>query len=195
VKAKLKAPSLYEAWAAGVRAGQVVVSNGPLLDLTVNGSGPGALLNATGTLQGEAVASFHRPLERLEIIVNGKVEASRDVAGQREARLPFRIPRQDSSWVAARVTSPGLQGEPVIQAHTNPVYVLRDGQPVSAANAREALRARWEAQAAYYRNTDLIFSREQERAELIAKVDEALQVLRSSRTPAYRRQLSARTRF
>src|SRR5262249_20259270 len=34
--------SAYERWAEGVRAGAVVVSNGPLLDLSVNGQAPGA---------------------------------------------------------------------------------------------------------------------------------------------------------
>jgi hypothetical protein len=114
----------------------------------------------------------------MEIIVNGKVEVSRDVAGQREARLPFRVSMPDSAWVAARVTSPRLEGEPLIQAHTNPVYVLRDRKPVAVGNARATLRARWEEQAKYYRSSELVFSRPQERAELIAKVQEALDVLR-----------------
>lgn len=188
VRADAGASSAYEAWSAGVRAGQVVVSNGPLLELTVNGKGPGAVLESTGTLEGEASASFHRSLESLEIIVNGKIAARLDASGQRTARLPFRIPVQESCWVAARVTSPSLEGEPVIQAHANPVYVLRDGQPVAADNARERLRARWEAQAAYYRSRDLVFSNDQQRAELIAKVDQALEVLRSGRIPDYRRR-------
>jgi hypothetical protein len=188
VKAKGRAPSLYQAWAEGVRAGHVVVSNGPLLDLTVNGNGPGAVLDATGILEGEATARFHRPLERLEIIVNGRVETGRDVTGLSEARLPFRISTRDSSWIAARVTSPSLGGQPVIQAHTNPVYVLRDGKPVAVSDARASLRARWERQATYYRSADLVFSREQDRAELIRKVDEALQVLRGSHTPAHANQ-------
>jgi hypothetical protein len=187
VKAVPMASSLYETWAAAVRAGQVVVSNGPLLDLKVNGSGPGAVLNGTGTLEGEAVASFHRPLERLEIIVNGKVAAIRDVSGQREARLAFNVSMQDSAWVAARVTTSSLEGEPVIQAHTNPVYVLRDDRPVAVGDVRATLLARWEEQAKYYRSSDLIFLREQDRAELIAKTEEALQMLRSNRAPAYRR--------
>jgi hypothetical protein len=181
------AVSLFDAWAAGVRAGEVVISNGPLLDLTVNGRGPGAVVNGSGTVEGGATAAFHRALEKIEIIVNGKVAASGDVRGQREARLPFRLALQESSWVAARVTSPSLEGEPIIQAHTNPVYVLRDNKPVTAGNARTALRARWEEQSKFYRGADLVFAREQQRTELIAKVDQALEVLRSDRVPQYRR--------
>jgi hypothetical protein len=169
------------------------VSNGPLLDLTVNGRGPGALVDWPGTVEGEATAAFHRPLEKIEIIVNGKVAASQAVRDQqREARLPFRLPLQESSWVAARVTSPSLEGEPVIQAHTNPVYVLRDNKPVAAGNARKALLARWEEQSKYYRSSSLIFAKAEDRAELIAKVDQTIEVLRSDRVPEYGRRPGGR---
>ncbi len=170
--------SAYEAWAAGVRAGQVVVSNGPLLDFAAAGRAPGAVVNWTGgAAEGEATAAFHRPIEKLEIVVNGKVAASRDGQGQREVRLPFRIPIEESSWIAARATGANLEGEPRIQAHTNPLYLLRDNRPVSAGNARETLRARWEQQAKYYRSGDLVFANQQQRGELIRKVEEALAVL------------------
>ena len=182
------AGSIFDAWAAGVRTGQVVVSNGPLLDLKVNGRGPGAVMTSSGTLEGEAIAEFHRPLETIEIIVNGRVTASVPAKDQREIRLPFRIPIQESCWVAARVTSRSLEGQPVIQAHTNPVYVLRDNKPVAVGNARAALRARWEEQAKYYRSGALVFADEQQRAELMAKVDAALKVLQSDEVPDYRRQ-------
>jgi len=177
------AGSLFDAWAASVRAGQVVVSNGPLLNLTVNGRGPGAVLNSSGVLEGEASAEFHRPLETIEIVVNGKVEATQDAKGQREVRLPFRIAADGSAWVAARVKSRSVEGEPVIQAHTNPVYVLRDNTPAVVGNAREALRAKWEEQAKFYRSSALIFAREQERAELLEKVDAALKVLSTAPRP------------
>src|SRR5260370_7448147 len=47
--------SPYEAWAAGVRSGAVLLTNGPLLELT--------LPKKTGT--GTAPARFHPPLEQL----------------------------------------------------------------------------------------------------------------------------------
>src|SRR5262245_23443466 len=36
--------STYDVWVEGVRRGDVVVSNGPLLDLTVEGQAPGAVV-------------------------------------------------------------------------------------------------------------------------------------------------------
>jgi hypothetical protein len=169
-----------------------VVSNGPLLDLTVNGNGPGAVMNGNDILEGEARANFHRSLERIEIIVNGAVAASRDARGERQVRLPFRIPVKASSWIAARVVSPSLDGQPVIQAHTNAVYLVRDKKPVTVGNARSALRAKWEQQANFYRSSGLTFASEQQRADLLAKVDAALKVLQSDTGPEYRRQVPVR---
>src|SRR4051812_10602693 len=40
--------SAYERWAEGVRSGAAVVSNGPLLELTINGRGPGGVVNWDG---------------------------------------------------------------------------------------------------------------------------------------------------
>src|SRR5262249_43786261 len=39
--------SAYDAWVEGVRRGAVVVSDGPLLDLVVEGRGPGAIVDLT----------------------------------------------------------------------------------------------------------------------------------------------------
>jgi len=58
--------SPYEAWAAGVRSGNVLLSNGPLLEMQVD--------KKTGSVT--ASASFFRPLEKLEIVSNGKVIAA-----------------------------------------------------------------------------------------------------------------------
>ena len=88
--------SAYESWAAGVRAGQVVVSNGPLLELSVNGASPGATLDAN-VAQGEARAVFHRPISSLEIVANGQVVAAHaGTARQRRWRC-----RSGSLWARA----------------------------------------------------------------------------------------------
>lgn len=175
-------PSAYAAWAAGVRTGRVVVSNGPLLDLTVDGSAPGAVINWNGgqkPVEGEAVARYHRPLEKLEVVVNGKTVASIAGEGRHEVRLPFRFNLKESSWIATRATSASQEGEPEIQAHTNPVYLLREGRHVSVNGARRALLLRWQQQAGYYRSPDLEFSERRHREELLSNVEKALVVLGS----------------
>ena len=177
----VKAPageSAYESWAAGVRAGRVVVSNGPLVELAVNGAGPGATLDA-GVAEGTARAVFHRPITRLEIVANGQVVASRSGDGSvTEISLPFRVQVPESAWIAARAESPHREDEPEIRAHTNPVYVLRGGKPVRVEAARRAVIERWEREAEYYRSGGLAFADERRRRELLDKVDQALAALR-----------------
>src|SRR5207247_10018 len=71
--------SAYDRWAEGVRKGAVVVSNGPLLDLTIDDRGPGQVLDWDGEsteVRAIAEAVFSRPIEALELIVNGRVVSS-----------------------------------------------------------------------------------------------------------------------
>jgi hypothetical protein len=170
--------SAYESWAAGVRAGQAVVSNGPLLELSVNGAAPGATLDSD-VAEGEARAVFHRPISNVEVVVNGQVVAARAGDGKAtEVALSFRIPVRESVWVAARAQSPQREGEPEIRAHTNPVYILRSGRPVHVDVARRAVVERWEREAEYYRSSDLTFADEGQRRELLDNVARTLEALR-----------------
>ena len=105
-KAGTPARSAYDAWVEGVRRGAVVVSNGPLLDLVIEGQGPGAIIDLTAEskrIAGEARAVSHRPLETLEVVANGQVVQSIGGDGRRtELRLSFTLPTTGSVWVAAR---------------------------------------------------------------------------------------------
>jgi hypothetical protein len=65
-----------------------------------------------------------------------------------------------------------------MQAHTNPVFVLREGKPVRAAGAREAMAARWAAEVEYYRGAKLPFQKDAERQEFFAAAEKALAILR-----------------
>jgi hypothetical protein len=179
--------SAYDAWVEGVRRGAVVVSNGPLLDLAVDGRGPGAIVDLTGKsgpIAGEARGVWHRPLEALEVIANGRVVKSIEGDGRRtELRLPFTLPETESVWVAARVRARREGNEPVIQAHSNPVYLLRDRRPVHDRAARRAVAERWRRDVDYYRGGELIFADPQQRKELLSRLDEATRVLERDPEP------------
>jgi hypothetical protein len=171
----------------GVKKGANVVTNGPLLDLLVEGQGPGALVDWQGesrTIRGETQAVFHRPLETLDVVVNGKLAATLAGDGRRkELRLPFEIPVNESVWVAARVRGQRVDNEPTIQAHTNPVYVLRERRPVHVKAAREAVAARWKQELDYYRGTDLTFHGPEERRELEDALERATRILEDEPKP------------
>jgi hypothetical protein len=179
--------SAFDLWVEGVRRGEAVVSNGPLLDLVVEGRASGAVVDWRGDskpIRGEASASAFRPLEALEIVVNGQVVATRAGDGkQRALRLPFEVPLAGSAWVAARVRAIRVANEPAIQAHTNPVYVLRDRRPVYIKAARDAVIARWKRELDYYRGTELTFADPEHRRELEAKLEEATRILQGEPKP------------
>jgi hypothetical protein len=138
----------YDTWARGVREGRVVVSNGPIVELEVRDG------------KARATAAFHRGIESLEIVRNGEVVAA--LRG-REATADIACP--ESCWVAARARAPKLPGEPDIQAHTNPVYLLRDGRPVRVESAVRSLRAKWDEELAYFRSAGIVFGDEAKKRE------------------------------
>ena len=180
--------SAYDAWAAGVRKGAVVVTNGPLLDFAVQGRGPGEVIRwhaEAMEAKGVATASFHRPIEKLEIVANGRVVASRQGGnGATSLALPFNVSLKESTWVAARTQARHGEGEPEIWAHANPVYVLKDGQPVHMEADRQELLERWEKEAAYYRNPELVFANENQRRELLEMVEQTRKLLSEPPLPS-----------
>ncbi len=167
--------SAYAAWASGVRRGEVLLTNGPLLEFSANGQRWGASVSWSGDshdVQGRAEAAYFRPIESIEIVRNGEIVAQQrgDGAAQ-QLRLDFRFELNESSWIAARVTAQSTEGEPLIQAHTNPIYFQRDSQPVSVHSAQQALQDRWRNEAAFYRSGNLRFPGEQSFQQFLAGVD------------------------
>jgi hypothetical protein len=159
----------YQAWAAGVRKGEVIVTNGPLVEVELDSA------RTTAT----ARASFHRPVERLDIVVNGVVSTRVTGEGGRTSlTASARLPEGQSCWVAAHAIAAKGPGEPVRQAHTNPVYALRNGQAVRVPAARASVAARWERELEWYRSAALSFPGERERREFFDFAERALRELR-----------------
>lgn len=128
----LDEPFTQAAWQKGVAAGRTFVSTGPILDLQVNGSRPGARLDLkkseklTVTLHAYGHAE-QVPLSALELVVHGQVlrRAAPSDPGQSPAHLSltFTLDRvQQGMWIAARTFGASTQ-----VAHTSPVYVTIDG--------------------------------------------------------------------
>jgi hypothetical protein len=62
----------------------------------------------------------------VEIVVNGKVAATRNIAADGQPHdLTFDIPLTASSWIAARVLP---------AAHTNPIFAIVGGKPIRASH-------------------------------------------------------------
>jgi hypothetical protein len=129
-----------DAWYASFKAGHVFVTNGPILDFTVNGEPMGAEIRVgKGARLDIAAAAQLNPdvdqLGRLEIVVHGDIVATREANGQDRVALRTELIADRSMWIAVRAYGTrevAPQGQvqsmgPV--AHSAPIYVVVDGQP------------------------------------------------------------------
>lgn len=142
----------YQNWLDGIRRGRTFVTNGPMLEFTVDGKDIGGevLMKTPGsvTLQGQASFDPKRDNVRtLEVIENGSVlrTFSRD-EGSSQVTFGFDHVVKRASWFAIRIsgTKIGEQRESPSLAHTGPIYVSVEGLPGLAGHpaARQSVR-RW----------------------------------------------------
>ncbi|MFQ5948129.1 MAG: CehA/McbA family metallohydrolase, partial [Acidimicrobiia bacterium] len=138
VFAKIDGGFTTDSFAAAVGAGRTFVTNGPMLTLTVEGRRIGDRIEARpgDRLRVEAAARSHLPMDRIELIVNGRVTASTEAVetGQR-AGLRHQLTVTESCWIALRALGPAhpLVLDESLFAHTSPIYVDAEGQPVASA--------------------------------------------------------------
>jgi hypothetical protein len=128
--------SAYESWAKGIPAGEVVVSNGPMVRLEVKDN--------TARISGQ----FFRPLQSLELIADGRdVERKTGNGTPNHMQSSFPIP-PNASWVAARVSAVNIEGEPALRAHTNPRF-LKHG--IVDRDRRQELADHFAREIEYYK--------------------------------------------
>jgi len=129
-----------DAWYASFKAGHVFVTNGPMVDFTVNGQGMGQEIRVpSGTrLQIAASAQLNPDIDklgRLDLIVQGDVVATGRADGGDRIELRKELTADHSMWIAVRASGEReippqgqVQGLGAI-AHTAPIYVVVDGRP------------------------------------------------------------------
>jgi hypothetical protein len=138
------APLEHRRWLAALKAGRSFATNGPLLGMTVDGTGLGGevRLPAGG---GEVTVGVRLrsnvPVDHLELVQNGKVVREIPLADdRRSATDTVRVPVERSGWLLLRARGdraayPTLDLFPY--ATTSPVYLTVGGQPArSAEDAR-----------------------------------------------------------
>jgi len=109
---KLDGEFSVEKWYEGVRAGRVMVSNGPVVFLDAKPP------TAGGRLRGKIEAVSRDEIERVEIVANGKVVQTWRVEGRR-FRSKVDLDVAAYSWVAARVYA--KNDLTVRLGHTSPI--------------------------------------------------------------------------
>ena len=148
---RLDGPFSADAWFAAFREGRAYVTNGPFLELSVNGRQMGDELRvARGTpLAVEASArlnpEFDR-LERLELVVLGDVAATETADETDGAALSHRMTAEGSLWIAARAWGARYGPRDMTVAHSAPIYVVVDDEPTWKREAVPELVAHHRAQ-------------------------------------------------
>ena len=141
-------PLTVTAWLDGLRRGRAWISNGPLLDVEVDGRGPGDTLRLEGpgaVTVTVSVASIV-PLDSLRIVAGGKVEGSVPFTGDRTSlQIERQVDVDLSTWIhvlaEGRPDERGPLDARYAQAISNPVWVEVAQRPVrSEAAALYALR-------------------------------------------------------
>jgi Tol biopolymer transport system component len=129
-------PLVLSTWLDALRAGRSFVTNGPLVDFSLDGARPGGELELPrggGEVSFEASLRSFVPVEHLELVCNGDVVHEIALSGAREradARGRFRV--EKSGWCLLRAWNESASSAVLDlypYATTNPVYVTVGGAP------------------------------------------------------------------
>jgi TolB protein len=133
------------AWFDGLRQGKSFVTNGPLLELTINGAMPGEevrLPAGGGSVELEARLRSIVPLEKVFLVGNGRViEELQLEAGRRtlHSKKPLKV--LQSGWYHLRAEGKPGERYPLDAAYalafTNPIWITVGEQPVRSKAAAE----------------------------------------------------------
>ena len=118
----------YDGWIDNLKKGRSFVSNGPMLELTIDGKALGETIKVNGheKVRVKASARSQYPLAKVELIHNGKVAATLPLAkDEQSATLDQQIELKGSGWYALRASGPGHPDSvvPAVYAHTAPIYI------------------------------------------------------------------------
>lgn len=172
----------YKNWLAALRTGRTMVSTGPVVNLNVEGVGPGAVLQydsgAIVKVEATLRAPFQvYPVEVLEIVHNGTVVATAFNKDERSIlSVEAAIEVTGSGWIAARARGSsllpyqvwsllGTSGIPPV-AHTSPVYLEVDGKPIWHEDAARKLERQVD-RAVEWTTSNGRYQTEQQRQEVL----------------------------
>ena len=166
-------------WVAAVRAGRTFVTNGPLLQLAVDGQIPGGeiLLPAEGGSV-EVVARMDSafPADRLELIRKGNVVEQIPLDdGGLSGSLRKRIRVEKSGWYTLRASTSGPVlpvDDSRLYAETGPIYVYCGDQQIRSRNDAEYF-VRWIDDIARQAGAHPGWRSEREREHVLAQFEEA----------------------
>jgi hypothetical protein len=174
-----------DAWFEGLRAGRAFASSGPLVELTIDGRGPGEQVDLPA--DGNTVDVVGRvrsvtPLDRVFLVCNGETAFEAPVGGDgRLAQFQMRQRVDNSGWCHLRAEGATGDRFPMdvayVQGFTNPVWIQVGDQPVRSAEAAN-YALQWIDTLQEMADAWPGWRAEKERAHVFAQFDEAREVYR-----------------
>ncbi len=139
----------WDNFMAAMLKGRGFVTNGPLIEFTANQSMPGdeiQLPAGGGKLTFRAALNSIAPIDRFELVRNGKVIESVPLTGdRRHGSFEKELNVSESGWYSMRAIGPA-RTHPVEntrpQAVTNPIYVIAGGRPIRSKESADYF-VRW----------------------------------------------------
>ena len=129
-------PLTWANWMSAMLNGRGFVTNGPLIEFTVNDRLPGEEISAKAGERIHVKADVHSlaPLERVELVRNGEVVHTANLAaGAQRAQVDLPLEVTSSGWYSVRAIG-AARSFPVEntrpQAVTNPVFVIVANHPI-----------------------------------------------------------------
>jgi hypothetical protein len=173
-------------WIQHLKDGKSIATNGPLVGLTVNGQGPGAVLEFDSAPRID-YGGFLRsmvPVDELEIVFNGKVIRRIELAGDSmSATFSGEMGIDESGWLVLRASSrrphPDLL-DLYPYATTSPIYINIDGKGPRSASDAEYLLA-WARRVRQGALAHEDYNSEQEKLEVLQHIDAAVAVYENMR--------------
>jgi hypothetical protein len=182
-------------WLDRLAAGQTFITNGPLLEWTLDERPAGSVIDLSGparlAVRGRAIG--RSDFKRIEVVRNGRVvrtaasqrEGDHFVAAIDDASLEIDGP----SWLALRTPPPPVKDDPELQepvalnefggaifAHTSPIYVHVNGQGRFDAPTAEQLVAQMKSDWEKIQS-QAVFDEPAQRKRVAAVYDEAIETL------------------
>jgi hypothetical protein len=142
--AKIAGPFSADAWFDAYRRGDVYVTNGPFIELTVNGQPMGSEIRIARGGRLEVVAETELnpevdSLDRLELVVFGDVVASEEADGMGRITLRIELTADRSQWLAIRAWGGKQESNDMTVAHSAPVYIVVDDERIVKREAAAEL--------------------------------------------------------
>jgi hypothetical protein len=127
-------------WIDAVRAGRTFVTNGPLLQFSAAGQGPGSILQveAGRPISLQAMARSTTPFDHIDLLAGSDLIDTKPTSGNRHsALLEAKFIPEHSTWLAARCHSAErIATGSCVFAHTSPIWVEVKDRPQPRESAR-----------------------------------------------------------